>query len=68
LRGADQAGLDVGGRIALRVPVIVLPGNEPVEGVQEVVHHVGVGVLIDEDAGGGVGDVDMAEAPFRTTL
>src|SRR5437879_13450924 len=61
LRGADQRRLDVGGGVALGVPVAVLPGHQVIQGAEEICQDVRICVLVDEYAGGGVGHVDVAE-------
>ena len=38
-------------RIALGVPVAVFPGDQCLEGVENVAQGVGIGILVDEDAG-----------------
>lgn len=44
------------GSVPLRMPVAVGPGNHFVEDGFHVGRHIGVGILINRDAGGGVGN------------
>src|SRR5713226_6481311 len=69
LRCPDQAGLDVGGGVAFGVPVAPFPGHQPLQRGEQVVQDIRVRILIDEDARGGMRDVDgahaVADAGFR---
>jgi hypothetical protein len=66
-RLANNRRFDVRGRVALRVAVIgVVLGDDAVEPGQHVARDVGIGVLVDDDAGGRVGNVDMADTVART--
>lgn len=59
---ADEGCHDVGGRIALRVAERAGLWDSLVEPVEHVGRDVRVGVLVDDDAGGGVRDEDVANA------
>src|SRR4051812_12638963 len=61
--GAGEDGFDVGVGIAFGVVVIGFAlWDQFGEFLQDVVFDVWVGVFVDADGGGGVGDVDDAEA------
>src|SRR6266849_4433748 len=53
---------DVRGRISLGVAELLVPWNDLVEEIEQIALHLGVGVLVDEHAGGRVGDGDGADA------
>src|SRR5438067_12603280 len=53
--GTDQAGLDVRVAVALAVPeALLLLRDGALQPEQNVMPHVGVGILVDGDGGGGV--------------
>jgi hypothetical protein len=60
--GADEGGLDV--RIGIAFGVFILAGarDEPVESGFDVAGHGGIIAFVDEDACGGVRDVEIADA------
>src|SRR5215471_7147433 len=65
LAGAGQNGLHVRISVALRVPIGTGMGNHSVENAFQVARYIGVGMLVDGNARGGVGNVDPANSPLR---
>ena len=59
---AHERGFDVGVGVAFGVSEIAALGNQAGKGGFEIGGDVGVGVFVDDDAGGGVRDVEMADA------
>src|SRR5213593_775755 len=66
-RVADENRLHVRGTVAFRVRVLGIPRDGTLERGEEVLPHVGVGVLVHEDRRGGVRDAhgDHAVAHLR---
>ena len=60
--GAHERGLDVGVGVAFGVLIAGVLGNQAREGGFHIGGDVGVGVFVDDDAGGGVRDVKVADA------
>ena len=59
---AHERGLDVGVGVAFGVLIFAGFGDEAREGGFDIGGDVGVGVFVNEDAGGGVRDVEVADA------
>ena len=48
---AQQAGLEMRGTVAFAVLIVAAPRHEPFERGREVAHNVGIGILVDRNAG-----------------
>jgi hypothetical protein len=59
---ANENGLHMGISVAFGVCIAGVAGDEAVERGFDVTGHVGISVFIDGDPGGGVRDVEIAEA------
>jgi hypothetical protein len=62
LTRSGEDGLHVGIGVALGVLVRAFVGNQAIEDSFDVAGNVGIGVLVDDDSGGGVRNVDVADA------
>ena len=65
LTRSGEDGLHVGIGVALGVLVRPCVGNQAIEDSFDVAGDVGIGVLVDDDSGGGVRNVDVADAAFH---
>ncbi len=65
LARSGEDGLHVGIGVALGVLVRAFVGNEAIEDSFDVAGDVGIGVLVDGDSGGGVRNIDVADAAFH---
>ena len=65
LARAAKDGLQVGVCVALGVLVRTFVGNQAIEDSFDVAGDVGVGVFVDDDSGGGVWNIDVADAAFH---
>ena len=65
LARSGEDGLHVGIGVALGVLVRAFVGNEAIEDSFDIAGDVGIGVLVDGDPGGGVRNVDVADAAFH---
>jgi hypothetical protein len=64
----QQAGFDMGWRVALGMAVVLMLRRDGIELAGNIFDNSGVGVLIDQDAGGGVGHKDVTKSVFNAAF
>jgi hypothetical protein len=65
---SQKAGFDMGRRIALGMAIVFMLRRDSIKLGGDVRHDSGVGVLIDQDTGGGMGHKDVAKAVFNAAF
>ena len=65
LARSGEDGFHVRVRVAFGVAIGALVGDQPIENSFDVAGDVGIGVLVDDDSGGGMRNIDVADAAFH---